>query len=457
MFLVNDLEKISAFTIWSVKPADNFTINAVSTDSRNIPADAIYIPIVGEKFNGHTFLPDAVKSAKVCVTAERPSDELIALAEENNCALARVSDTLNFYHGLAKHYRDQFRGLKVIAITGSCGKTSTKEIIAALLDNGEGNVLKTIGNTNNHIGVPQNLFRLTEQHEFAVLELGTNHFGEIKTLATMVRPDISVITNIGSSHLEFLRDRDGVALEKSSIFTALREGSTAILPASEASRPIMIKRLAKLHAVTFGSKGEPADYHGEQLSCGLTKSTVKLNNLEVAWPLLGEHQAVNGAAAMAVLDALNLKLSEKEIVHRLQQISMPKMRSEIVTGELHTWINDAYNANTESTIATLKWLDQVTLEAPLIVVLGDILELGAQALEEHKRVLKYISNYKKAEKTIVIGQHYNEALTHLELENQVLNFSSIEAAKNFLETEFNEKKVIVLKGSRGIGLEKLIF
>ncbi|MCK5835262.1 MAG: UDP-N-acetylmuramoyl-tripeptide--D-alanyl-D-alanine ligase [Lentisphaeria bacterium] len=451
------IENQASFYDWIIEPVKKKSgIKFVKTDSRIKLQDSLFVPLVGENFNGHGFLKKAIEQgASVLCSSEGFPLEVVRLAKRSGVALFSVEDTLTFYQEVARAHRLSFKNLKVIAITGSSGKTSTKEILAQLLGD---DTLKTEANTNNLIGVPQNLLRLTAKHKYAVLELGTNHFGEIGRLTEICQPNIGIITTIGGAHLEFFKDRDGVAKEKTDLFVNMPEGGLAILPIVEQNQPSFQTAVKGLKVTTFGNLDSGADWVGTEKTATLTESSIVLKKsdndpIELSWQLKGSHQAVNAAATLAVLESLDL-LTPPRVIQKLTDFSLPGMRGQITHKSGFQWINDAYNANAESTIASLTWLNKVeaSIEGTLHIVLGDLLELGESAKAEHQKVLNYLVTENKTENLWLVGEIYESVNTI----KTARCFKDTRALKQAFYQSLNEGDTIFLKGSRGLKLELLI-
>ncbi len=456
MFSYQLFEELDSFYDWIIEPLKKKKGDAsIKTDSRVKHANALFVPLVGENFNGHEFLKKAIEQgASVICSAEAFTLEVIRLAKKCGVAVFTVSDTLTFYQEVAAAHRQSFKDLKLIAITGSSGKTSTKEILATMLGD---HTLKTEANTNNLIGLPQNLLRLTAKHKYAVLELGTNQFGEIEQLTKICQPNLAIITNIGGAHLEFFKDRAGVAKEKTSLFRQLEAGTTVIYPKSEAENPEFKESTANLKAITFGKANCGADWEAEETAATLSNSTVVIKSntnqtFEFNWQLKGDHQALNAATAMAAVKALEVEATKKELLARLTDLKLPGMRGAITQKKEITWINDAYNANAESTIASLEWLKKINLpqDSTLHIVLGDMLELGESSAAEHQKVIAFLQENNFKAKVWLIGEAYSK-------------LDSVEGYSTFLDTRSCKKEfkpeandTVFLKGSRGIKLEFLI-
>ena len=282
--------------------SDNGFVSCVSTDSRKEIPNGLFIAIPGERFDGHDFLGAAMKNGAVLLCVE---EESLHKLPPGAPALV-VRSTQQAYLDAANYYRNTFPDLKVVALSGSSGKTSTKEMLRAIFSEvyGAENVLATEGNTNNQIGVPYNLFRLQGNHKVAVIETGTNHFGEIQPLARTIQPDAAVIVSIGRCHLENLLSLEGVAAEKSDLFRSLKPGGTAVIPFGCPQNPILAKAADHCQVVTAGE--EEGDLFSIYLGGNMDGSSFLLKDTrtgevaKVDWYLSGAHQAANAALAAAL-------------------------------------------------------------------------------------------------------------------------------------------------------------
>ena len=351
-------------------------VTAVVTDSRKAEEGCLYIPIKGDRFDGHDFIPQAYEAGAVAVLSER--DE-----EPSGVPCIKVASTRDALQRIAGFYRRQF-DIPVVGITGSVGKTSTKELIASVLSQ-RFRVLKTEGNFNNNIGLPLTVFRMTEEDEAAVLEMGISHFGEMTELARTAEPDIMVITNIGTCHLEALGDRDGVFRAKTECFPFIREGGTVILN-GEDDKLAEVKEVNGRQPIFFGLSGRFRVYADELRPLGFEGTLCRIHlddrDFEVTIPGPGEHKVVNALAGAAV--GYVLGLSEEEIRAGIESLPAMEGRFNIMKGTSCTVIDDSYNANPVSMKAALKALDGA--EGYRTAILGDMGELGKTEKALHREV-----------------------------------------------------------------------
>ncbi len=426
----------------------------INTDSRTIKSGECFVPIVGERFDGHDFL-------------DKLPANVIALAQKGrktpeNLPVLLVDDTLKAYQDIARYHRLRMKNLKIAAVTGSVGKTSVKEMLRAIFCAvaNENAVLYTLGNTNNQIGVPQNLLRLDENIRYAVIEMGTNHHGEIAPLSVCALPDAAVINTIAACHLEHLGSLEGVAKEKSAIYSALTPNGTAIYPFECAGKSIIEKAAQKFVQSTFGNRN--ADVTGEYLAGSLNGSKVRLhfNNLnrsiEFAWELTGKHQAENAAAAAAA--ALALGIDIEVIAQGLSRTTLPgkRMNSVIVNGT--TWINDAYNANPHSMQSSLQCIaENVPQDQNLLLILGDMLELGNDEIAYHQDVLNFVKKAFKLHRytLFLLGKRFGEAAANLQITESCRLFDDLSNLQDAVKTFRTPGMTIFLKSSNSIGLSKV--
>ncbi len=435
-------------------------ITRVVTDSRKDCSDALFIPIKGEIFDGHAYLSQAVKMGAAAILTE-PNIEIPQEVAEHTVVI-EVADTTTAYQALGRYHRNRIEGLKVVAVTGSSGKTSTKEMLRSIFSAAYGAdaVLATEGNTNNQIGVPQNLLRLTPQHKIAVIEMGTNHHGEIEPLSKTALPDAAVITFIGSCHLEFLGSIDGVAQEKSRIFSGLSKTGIAVIPAHGGGQDILEKETSGIMTFRFGPDSD-ADLTSRYLGGNLTGSSIELyfksidKTARINWKLSGRHQASNAAAAGAA--AFTLGVPVEKIVEGLENCTLPGMRMKITEHNSVTWINDAYNANPDSMSASLDWLSEFINPDKFVLILGDMLEIGETSQSEHLKILdKALKLFGSSEiKLIAVGKAMCRVKEILDASQsaKISFYPDSSEAATALAKIIAPPMSVFLKGSRGIKLE----
>jgi UDP-N-acetylmuramoyl-tripeptide--D-alanyl-D-alanine ligase len=427
-------------------------VTSVTIDTRKIPANSLFIAIEGTNFDGHSFISEAVKrGAKAVIVNENK----LSVTEKIKVPVITVPDTISALGNIAGIWRRKLN-TKIIGITGSAGKTSTKEILVQILSE-KYKVNKTIGNNNNHIGVPLTILSTQNQHDVLVVELGTNHFGEIKYTAEILQPDYALITNIADSHLEFFKDRNGVLKEKW-ILVEVTESRKGLVFINNDDK-LLNKSGDKLDnkiSYAFNSKsdvkGKLLGYNEEgQTKIELSYSKKKMS---LSSPLYGEQNAKNLLAAVAV--AFKLGLSTRQIIAGVKKLKAADKRLNVKKLNNITVIDDTYNANPESMKASLDLLGKMTSFKNRVAVLGDMFELGEDEIELHKNLDSVIKN-NKINSVITIGsrmKHLSELLINTGIETK--HFNIREALSSYLDKRDFSNSVILVKGSRGMKMEEFV-
>ena len=425
-------------------------VECVSTDTRTVTGKDIFIALKGERFDAHDFINQAFdKKCKAVVV----SDKNIDIPEDVTAVL--VDDTLKALGDIASYYRKKM-GFRVIAVTGSNGKTTTKDIIGSLVRNFvEATVTK--GTENNLIGVPSTILSADSSKKVLVLELGINHFGEMDRLGAIVQPDTVIVTNILASHVEFLKDEDGVFKAKSEICTHLNNQSNLILNRNSKYFN-RYKELVNCCILSFGIDVE-ADYMAYNIKCLLSETefylSIKGNNLGVVKiPVKGEHNVLNFLSALAALESLGFTWAEiKKYVNNLE---MPKMRLETIKTGNFFIINDAYNANPASTKVAIDELIRFETSGKKIMVFANMMELGEKSEYYHRQIGKRVLE-SNIDIFITVGDMAEAAADEAKGEfNQVYSYKDIESVFSLLQDIVAENDVVLLKGSRANKLEKVI-
>ena len=430
----------------------------VSIDSRTTQAGDLFIAIRGEKFDAHDFITRAIGSGAAMVMVDRK------WADSNGTMLVSIAvprlvveDTIVALGELAAFYRAKFR-IPILAVAGSNGKTTTKNMITAVLAT-KYNVLSTEGNLNNHIGVPQTLFRLSENHEVGVVEIGTNHFGELEYLCRLLAPTHGLVTNIGREHLEFFRSLEGVAKAEGELLDYLRKNKgTFFLNKDDAYLAKRAKGTRGLKMVSFGFRTGESDVRGKFLGSdefGSGRMTFRQRGKkesEAQLSVPGEHNARNALAAAAVGSAM--RVPAKNIVKALSEFSAAGKRSEIVRLNGVTVLNDSYNANPDSVLEALKTLRMIKSAKRRIVVLGDMLELGKASEKEHRRIGKAMTQH-RVDLLFTFGEYSrlaNESAA-LKVKN---HFDNKLALAEQLANLLASGDAVLVKGSRGMKMEEVV-
>jgi UDP-N-acetylmuramoyl-tripeptide--D-alanyl-D-alanine ligase len=424
-------------------------ITAVCTDTRRMEPGSLFVALVGENFNGHDYLPDAAKGGAIAAIVQEPPKH-----ELPNLHLIGVKSTRQALGKMATHVRKQMRS-KVIAVAGSNGKTSTKYLIdAALAGKLKGSISPK--SFNNDIGVPLAIFPADPMQDYLVLEMGTNHPGEIKVLTDMALPDIAVITSIGAEHLEFLGDLMGVRRENASIISGLNPKGLLVVNGDD---PELRHAVGAYHGkiITFGFKRDN-DLFATDITCSEDGVRFSLNgsSRKVFVPMLGKHTASNALAAIAV--ARRMGVSEQEILEHLGGAHGPEMRLQRSDVAGITVLNDAYNANPHSMKAALETLAALTPKHRRVAILGDMRELGESSERYHKEIGDFAAAC-KIDLLVCVGKQ--ATLIAESAERSAMPVGSIcrfpdaqEAAKGVLKI-LREGDLVLLKASRGMRLERV--
>ena len=415
----------------------NLAIDSVATDSRLVKADQLFIAIKGERFDAHDFVADLEGKAGAALVHRQIDCDLPQVV---------VKDTLQALAVLATACRQQFKK-PVVGLTGSNGKTTLKEMIAAILSQA-GNVLATYGNLNNDIGMPLTLLRLREEHDFAVIEMGANHFKEIEFLTKIAQPNVAVINNAGAAHLEGFGDLQGVAKAKGEIFLGLGLNGIAIINADDQFADYWRGSNENREIITFGIDNE-ATISGQIMSDGGLMVRKDSQKIKVDLKLLGRHNAMNALAATAVTTALGVKL--ETIVDGLESLTPVKGRLSPLTGILNSQIlDDTYNANPDSTVAALDVLSQ---RKNTVFVLGDMAELGDGVIQSHESIGE---KAKEAgiERMYCLGEYSAQACKKFGKNGK--SFSDMEELLVTLKQDVTNNMTILVKGSRSMRMERVV-
>jgi UDP-N-acetylmuramoyl-tripeptide--D-alanyl-D-alanine ligase len=451
------MEKIHAGTIsgWingKLIGNPNASIEKVGTDTRTLEKGSLFIAIRGQNFDGHQFIDQAFEKGALAVISD------IELRPPPGRAVIVVKDTVKALGELAKSYLQLFN-IPVIGITGSVGKTTIKDMIAQILAT-EYNVHKSVGNYNNHIGLPLSVLKLTREHTVAVFEMGMSGLGEIEYLSEIIKPDIGVISNIGISHIEKLGSRQNILRAKLEICKGMKKNGKLILNGDDEllsglngllSMPVTyygINENALLHAFGIESMGEDG-----------VRFTVKLRNddVQIVIRVPGIHNVSNALAAIAC--GLELGVSSENIKKGLANYSQEKMRLNIVQYNDVKVINDAYNSAPASAQAALEVLHELAGNGRTIAVLGDMLELGEYAVEAHRQVGEFAAKqgikYLIAIGDIAREYIYGALKKGMDIKN-TRYFKSGEDAAAYLKELIRPHDHVLFKGSRGMKLDKVI-
>ena len=441
-------------------------VRRICTDSRSVRAGDLFIALQGETFDGHQFVKNVLELEVAGVLVKQSMGKK-ALAATRNASRSRsscplvvgVDDTTRAYQEIAAFHRKRFQ-IPVVAITGSNGKTTTKEMVARTLQE-RWTILKTEGNFNNRLGVPHTLLRLTKRHQVAVVEMGVDAEGQTTRLCEIAKPTLGVISNIGPDHLEFFKSLEGSARAKAELLTGLPNDGTIVLNADDHFYEFL-KRQMHCREMSFGmNAGAYVRASDIQDAGAQTVFRVHLRGKKrpnrVALNVHGHHNVSNALAAVAVGRALGVSM--EKIVSGLKKFRPVTMRSQVKSIQGLTIIEDCYNANPASMKAAITLLKDLGKGKPTIAVVGDMLELGKGAKAMHRDVGAFIAD-QSVSSLIVCGDLGNEiargARSRGMVESSIVRAQSSEQATAFLEHIAKPGDVVLLKASRGMRLEKVL-
>jgi UDP-N-acetylmuramoyl-tripeptide--D-alanyl-D-alanine ligase len=445
LFATNELMELFQNHLGAVQ--DEISIMEVETDSRKQTNKALFIPLIGESFDGHTFIKQAFDNGAVACIWQK--DKEIPKFLPTDFPVFLVDDTLEALQQLSHWYRRKVDPI-VIGITGSNGKTTTKDLVSAVLRT-HYKVHKTQGNYNNHIGLPLTILAMNPDTEVLVLEMGMNHFGEIEQLSLIAEPNYGVITNIGESHIEYLGSREGIAQAKTEIFAGLKAEGLLLIDGDE---PLLEALHSRDKVISCGF-GETNDIIVHNISMSANTTSFTLNqekNFQVN--MLGSHNAKNATFAITLGELLHVP--DEKINQALIDITLTGMRFEIVEGiNGSTIINDTYNASPTSMKASIEVIVKMQPYDNKILVLGDMFELGQDSKRFHRDVAEAITEDIDVVFTIGTDTYeITEELTNRDIPAK--HFKSKDQLLNQLTPYLNDKTLLLLKASRGMKLESLL-
>ena len=430
-------------------PEEIIASRGVSIDTRTLQPGQLFVAIRGKRFDGNEFVAEAFRRGAAGAVVER-----VSAGTPADRPLWRVPDTLKELGRLARSHRDRFRP-DLVAITGSSGKSTTKTMLAQLLS-GDREVLATPGTQNNRVGLPLTLLRLRESHRAVVLELGTNQWGEIRTLTELARPTVGLVTNIGPAHLETFGDLEGVLKEKAALWEALEPSALLILNGDD---PLLARagRGLRRKVVWFGA-GPAAEVRATGIRLEPLESSFEVNGAQVRLPVAGRHNVMNALAALACAKVLGVDLGAA--AKRLGSFAPLAGRLNLMERDGLLILDDTYNANPASLEAALKVFQAIQRpEGRKVVVLGDMLELGGESEELHARAGRQIVEH-GAQGLIAVGPMAGQALSSARKAGLAAGagwtFKTPEEAGDFLSSYLRPGDLLLLKGSRGIHLERTL-
>lgn len=425
-------------------------VSKVTTDSRKVADGEVFVALVGDKFDAHDFIPQVMAAGAAAVVVSRVDPAW----PSSGCAILEVEDTLVALQDMARGYRAWHQPL-IIGLTGSNGKTSTKDL-TALIMNLKVPTRATFGNLNNHIGVPLTLLSLTEDDECGVVEMGMNHPGEIKTLVDIALPDAAIVTNVGMAHIEYMGSQDAIGWEKGTLPANVHPEGVVVLNANDKYTPLIARHC---QATVFTAGTDAGDVRAFDLRPGPDGTHFKLDFageiVETFLPIMGEHMVGNAALAACMGWAHGIPPTEIATAFSQAKLTGGRMETKTVDGIL--FIDDSYNANPDSMRAGLKTLASIESSGQKVAVLGRMGELGIHAHAEHKGVGLYAAGlpltaiYTVGEEAAQITDAAHAAGHH-----ETANFQSHEDCAAHLKKMLQPGDAVLLKGSRSAGMEKIL-
>jgi len=408
----------------------------VTTDSRNCPQGSIFFALKGASFDGNNYATTALEKGCSYAVVDR------MVGTDNR--LIMVDDVLATLQKLAHYHRSQYH-IPVIAITGTNGKTTTKELTNAVLRR-KYNVLCTQGNLNNHIGVPLTLLNMRHDHDIAIIEMGANHPGEIKALCNIADPDYGLVTNVGKAHLEGFGSFMGVIETKSELYRYLenKKGKIFINPDNQ----FLMTALKGYEDIIRYDSDSISMFPGKaMISYRWPRGTVETH-------ICGDYNYENILAALTVGQYFKVATSDMHLA--ISEYIPSNNRSQVTQTAKNTLIVDAYNANPTSMTASIRNFSRIDCPGMLkIAILGDMWELGKESVSEHRTIIEMLRN-SRIERIILVGSEFEKALEGINTSDSLQHFATREDLEQYLQQNLLENATILVKGSRGMALEKLI-
>lgn len=427
-------------------------MTGVSKDTRDIHHGDLYIALKGERFDGHQFIEGASDAGAIAaLVSERHMDGV-----SQSFPQVQVKDTRIALGQLAAHWRQVWQQQnpdgKLIAITGSNGKTSVKEMCRKILLDyaGTSSVLSTKGNLNNDIGMPMMLLQLRQQHQYAVIEMGANHIGEIDYLTTIAKPDVAIVNNAGPAHLEGFGSLENIAKAKAEIYNGLAEDGIAIINQDDVFSPLWLQCCSEKNVITFSMLDNNADIYARQLSDGHYQVVTAQGQAELALKVPGKHNVMNALAAIAA--TLSVAVPLPSIVASLAEFENIQGRLTTVQSVAgYQVIDDSYNANPLSVSAAIEVL--ANMPSPTVLVLGDMAELGENARQLHVEIGHKAKNagidalYATGKLSKNTVNAFGKNGFYFENKNELINV---------LQKKLTASDVVLVKGSRGAAMEEVV-
>lgn len=436
---------------------------AVATDSRNVKSNGAFFPLLGEFQDGHKFIEKAVENGATVIVADEnvwasDKDKYLPIVE-NKATVITVKNTLYALQAAAAFYVEKFPKLIKVGITGSNGKTTTKELVSSVLET-KYNVIKTEGNFNSETGLPLSVFNIRKEHEVGVFELGMNRVDEIKELANVLFPKFGIITNVGTAHIGILGTKDNIAKEKKNIFYNFTDGCVGFVPENDEYAKFL-QDVPKGEILTYGEKSSLKISDVKDL--GLLGTSFNYENVNITLALAGKYNFSNALSAVFLGEKLGL--TAEEIKAGIEKVKPLGDRSNIIQGDF-TVVKDCYNANFDSMSAALDFYGKLEVAGKKVFILGDMLELGSDSKTLHEKIGELVVK-QNLDKVIFVGKEmtygYFKSVELINKMNISLALEMVEyyddetiskVAEN-IENSVEQGDLYFFKGSRGIKLERI--
>ncbi|MBO7420766.1 MAG: UDP-N-acetylmuramoyl-tripeptide--D-alanyl-D-alanine ligase [Spirochaetaceae bacterium] len=431
------------------KKSSCFGFSSVAIDSRECAERSLFVPLIGTVQDGHIYIEQALQNGASVVfvaNSELPENEakFVSLAEKFDATFIAVSNTMTALQKAAKRYVEQFPSLIKIGVTGSSGKTTTKEIIASVLSQ-KYVVVTNEGNLNSETGLPLSVFKIRKEHEVGIFEMGMNRRGEISEIASVLFPSIAVITNIGTAHIGILGTQDAIAEEKKKIFSNFSDNCIGFVPEND-KYAAFLQKVPKGRIEKYGIKSNRRIR--DVSSSGLDGTTFEYDGVFIRFPVPGKHNFSNALAAISVAEYLHL--STGEIKKGLESVKTIFGRSQIYRGD-KTLVHDCYNANPDSMESAISFCDDLEWKGKKIYVLGDMLELGEKSKELHSELGRKAAK-SKADYVLFFGNEMENAYKACKDKKRSFWSNNIADISEELETSVCNGDLVLLKASKGMEL-----
>jgi UDP-N-acetylmuramoyl-tripeptide--D-alanyl-D-alanine ligase len=452
-FYIRDL--IQAINGEFIIGSNNVPLVGVSIDSRTLKKGEVYFAIQGNLYDGHNFIKEAIAKGAAAIVYSKSEFNSIKLLS-NSLPIVKTADTLVALGKLAKTYIAGFKDVKTVGITGSNGKTTTKEILVSIFSI-KGKTLSNKGNFNNRIGLPLSIFNLNSDTKYAVFEMGTSLYGEIKILSNILKPDIGIITNIGFSHLKTFISLKGVFEEKKVLFDNVKEDGVIIVNNDDEFLKKICQVRSSRKIITFACNTD-ADVYAKNINPSFDNTSFELSykgkSMKVEMPTKGKFNVLNALAAASCATALGFSLDE--IKHGIENFKPPKMRMEtIMTKTGVTLINDTYNANPSSMREIIQAVSRHYFDRKINLVLGDMLELGDKSIDYHFKLGKFINTQKNINFVYLIGEMSFYTKEAIDNENTFHSKNADIVLKELEQVPIYANSVFLFKASRNMKFEEI--